>query len=74
MNMKIEPRGESLRMATGKKCLLQGDKRIARYLGISPRRVKYLRRTYGLPVFQIGRTICALTERLDAWKEERASA
>ena len=54
--------------------LLSGAKAIAAFLGLSERQVFHRVEDGTLPVFRMGRTICARPARLRQWIVEREAA
>lgn len=62
---------QPVKPATG---LLYGVLAIARHMRLKDMQVRHLQRTHGLPVFKIGKTVCASPEVLDNWIAIRAFA
>ena len=53
--------------------ILHGTKRIARYLGLSPRQVRYLIDRDRLPTFKMGSTVCSTPDMLDGHIDDLAA-
>lgn len=53
--------------------LCHGYEEIGSHLGLSARQVKYLSEVGQLPTFKLGRIVCALRSKLDAWLIDRAA-
>ncbi|MFG1461753.1 DNA-binding protein [Xanthobacter sp. DSM 24535] len=51
--------------------LLSGIAAIAQHLSITPRQAKHRIATCALPIFRMGRTICARKSTLTAWMAEQ---
>lgn len=52
--------------------LLHGMVAIADHIGLSKRQAQHLHEMEELPTFKIGRSVCALKSKLDAWLVEKA--
>lgn len=53
--------------------ILKGAKAIGAYIGMSVATFHRHKDLDGIPYFRAGRTICAQTEKLDAWMESGGS-
>ena len=53
--------------------ILKGAKAIGAYIGMSVATFHRHKDLDGIPYFRAGRTICAQTEKLDAWMERGGS-
>lgn len=53
--------------------LCHGYEEIGRHLGLSARQAKHLSETGQLPTFKLGRIVCSLRSKLDAWLIDRAA-
>ncbi|MBB2965095.1 DNA-binding protein [Methylobacterium sp. R2-1] len=54
--------------------LLQGYEAIGRHLHMSPDATKHRVKSEGIPVFRMGRIVCARRSTLNAWLVEREAA
>lgn len=52
--------------------LCHGYEEIGAHLGLTARQAKHLAQSDGLPTFKLGRIVCALRSKLDAWLSTRA--
>jgi excisionase family DNA binding protein len=64
------PSGAERRPADERSELLHGVQDIAAYLGLTDRQVERHIARSGLPVFRLGRTVCARRSTLEAWLAE----
>lgn len=53
--------------------LCHGLEEIGSHLGLSRRQVKHMHEAGSIPTFKIGRSVCALRSKLDAWLAAQAA-
>ncbi len=53
--------------------LCHGIDEIAEHLGLSKDQCKHLHQEGRIPTFRIGRSVCALRSKLDAWLQAKAA-
>lgn len=53
--------------------LCHGLEEIGEHLGLTHRQVKHLHEQKHIPTFKIGRNVCALRSKLNAWLDQQAA-